>query len=152
MEYKISTSAISQAVKLKELQEDELYEMLGEALIAHETLSEIPEDYVKTKGLRASLISVTKAEKREKGKGFFNKFREKLFNAICVKGKACKWEKDILGDIKSLLEKLVPIIGGAIAIGGALGGALATFFPPAVIIAIAMIIIRWGIRIFCKCP
>lgn len=141
MKYKISASAISQAVKLKELQEDELYEMLGEALIAHETLSNIPEEYVKTKGLRASLTSVTKAEKRGKGERFLDRFRKKLFNAICVKGKACKWEKDILGDIKSLLEKLVPMITGVIGV----------FFPPAVVIAIAMIICRWSIRIFCKC-
>jgi len=140
MEYKISASVISQAVKLKELQEDELYEMLGEALIAYETLSKIPEEYVKTKGLRASL-TLTKAEKKEKGERFFNRFRKKLFNAICVKGKACKWEKDILGDIKSLLEKLVPMIAGVIGV----------FFPPAVLIAIAMIICRWSIRIFCKC-
>ena len=140
MEYKISASAISQAVKLRELQEDELYEMLGEALIAHETLSEIPEEYVKTKGLRASL-TLTKAEKREKGKGFFDGLRENLFNAICVKAKACKWEKDILGDIKSLVENLVPIIIAAIGVA----------FPAAIPIAIAMIIIRIGIRIFCKC-
>lgn len=131
MEYKISASAISQAVKLKEVREDELYEMMGEALIAHE----------KAKGLRVSLISATKAEKREKGERFLNRFRKKLFNAICVKGKACKWEEDILGDIKSLLEALVPIIIGVIGV----------FIPLAVAIAIAMIIIRWGIRIFCKC-
>jgi hypothetical protein len=148
MKYEISKSAISQAVKLEELQEDELYEMLGEALIAQEILTEIPEKYVKMRGLETSLTSLTKVEKREKGKRFFEKIRKKLFNAICVEGKACKWEKDILGDAKSLLEILIPII--AAVIGTAIPAGMFAV-PPLVVITIALIIIKWGIRIFCRC-
>jgi hypothetical protein len=78
---------------------------------------------------------------KKKGKKYFRKFKRKLYRKICVEKEACKWTKDILGDSKALLRELIPLVGVALGLT-----------IPAIVITVAILIIKWGIITFCKCP
>ena len=82
-----------------------------------------------------------KVESRKRGRMFVNKLRGRMFKKICVEAQACKWEKQVLKDTKGLVETLVPLIGSIIG-----------FTIPAIAVAVAIIIVKRGIREFCKCP
>lgn len=77
----------------------------------------------------------------KKGEAYFKRFRRKLFQKICVEKEVCKWRKELLGDSKSLLRELIPLVG--IALG---------LTVPAIAITVTILIVKWGIIKFCKCP
>jgi len=157
---KITNDMLSKAVELVESDEEELYERLGLSFALWEKLQdpnlgvplekEAPSppyefaDEPLTTGERLFKIEFMRAfteELTKKGEAYFKGFRRKLFQKICVEKEACKWRKEILGDSKSLLCELIPLVG--IALG---------FTVPAIAITIAILIVKWGIIKFCKCP
>lgn len=160
---KVTDDMLSQGVALIELDEKELYERLGLGFTLWESRQGIQleidalekpptqpsygdgimidlhmrkhllDDALRMLALREDLI--------KKGKKYFRKCRRDLFQKICVEKKACKWSKEILGDTKSLLLELIPLVGIVL-----------NLTVPAIVIIIAIIIIKWGIIKFCKCP
>lgn len=163
---------VSQAVELLDLDETELYERLGLSFALWEKLQDpnlgVPlekqaprppygfADEPITKGvrlfkmefIRALTEDLTKEGERpiaenltKKGEAYFKRFRRKLFQRICVEKEACKWRKELLGDSKPLLRELIPLVG--IALG---------FTVPAIAITVTILIVKWGIIKFCKCP
>lgn len=163
---------LSKAVELVESDEEELYERLGLSFALWEKLQDpnlgVPlekeapsppyefadeplttgERLFKIEFMRAFTEELTKKGETsvtetltKKGEAYFKGFRRKLFQKICVEKEACKWRKEILGDSKSLLCELIPLVG--IALG---------FTVPAIAITIAILIVKWGIIKFCKCP
>ena len=175
---KITDDMVSQAVELVELDKKELYERLGVSLTVWETVKSlenlqgiyvaVSEDYESTKRTELEPLKPTpyftdeylnqfRMSKRqleenlrllflrrdlmEKGRKYFRKFRRKLFQKICVEKEACKWMKEILGDVKLLLSALIPLVGSALGL-----------IVPAIVITVAILIIKWGIIKFCKCP
>jgi len=139
-EFKLSKRLSAEASKLTKLSEDKLYEMIGEALLVQEFLKK-PTKFLESEGIRTVMNRTRKVESRKKGKIFVNKLRKRMFKKICVEAQACKWEKHVLKDTKGLVETLVPLIGSIIG-----------FTIPAIAIAVAIIIIKRGVREFCKCP
>ena len=139
-EFALSKRLSAEAAKLTKLGEDRLYEMIGEALLAQELLKN-PTKFLESEGIRSVMDKTRKADSREKGEMFVNKLRGRMFKKICVEAQACKWEKHVLKDTKGLVETLVPLIGSIIG-----------FTIPAIAIAVAIFVIKRGIREFCKCP
>ena len=138
--FKLSKRLSAEAAKLTKLSEDKLYEMIGEALFAREFLRK-PMKLLESEGIKSILDKTRKEDSRKKGKIFANKLRRQIFRKICVEAQACKWEKDVLDDTKGLVETLVPVIGSIMG-----------FTIPAIAIAVAIIVIKRGIRKFCRCP
>jgi len=174
---KITDEMFSQGIELIKFDEKELYERLGISLTLWETLQgpdlsirDVERPFPPTEGglyrrvpsegrrrFRNEYLSQLCMKERQltealrllalredlikKGRKYFRKFRRKLFRKICVEKEACKWTKEILGDTKSLLREIIPLVG--IALG---------YTVPAITITIAIIIVKWGIIKFCKCP
>ena len=160
--FKVTDHLLSQAVELMERDEKDLYEALGLSSTLWENLQGIDLTLFDTEGIVARppptegytmrfflrdyklKTSVVPRDVRldlmEKGKIYFRKHKRKLFQKICVEKEACKWSKEILGDSKALLAELIPLVG--IALG---------FVVPAIVITIAILIVKWGIIKFCKC-
>ena len=139
-EFKLSKRLSAEASKLTKLSEDKPYEMIGEALLVQELLKK-PTKFLETEGIRTVLDKTRKVESRKRGKIFVDRLRGRIFEKICVEAQACKWEKHVLRDTKGLVETLVPLIGSIIG-----------FTIPAIAVAVAIIIVKRGIREFCKCP
>ena len=156
---KVTDHLLSQAVELIERDEKDLYETLGLYSTLWENLQGIDlgtegiearppptEKYTMRFFLREYKLKASAAPRHarldlmEKGKRYFRKHKKKLFQKICVEKEACKWSKEILGDSKSLLAELIPLVGAALG-----------FVVPAIVITIAILIIKWGIIKFCKC-
>ena len=74
------------------------------------------------------------------GKPYFLRVIDELRNKICVEADACSWEKDVLGDAKTLFQFLLPIVGSVT------GYAIEFTAIP-----LAAIVIKYGIRRFCDC-
>lgn len=139
-EFKLSKRLSTEAAKLTKLSEDKLYEMIGEALLAQEFLKK-PMKFLESEGIKNVMQKTRKEDSRKRGKIFVNKLRGKMFKKICVEAQACKWEKHVLDDKKGLVVALVPLIGSIMGIT-----------IPAIAIAVAVIVVKKGIREFCKCP
>jgi hypothetical protein len=158
----VTEKMISEAVKLIELDEDDLYERLGLSFMLSENLKETDikihnimkharaaptkDEYQKDLHMRMSQLTeilqllTLRKESIKKGKRYFEKYRKILFQKICVEKEACKWSKEVLGDVQSLLSAVIPLVGTV------LGKAV-----PALVITVAVLIIKWGIIKFCKC-
>ncbi len=159
---KVTGHLLSQAVELTKRDETDLYEALGLSSTLWETLqgadlvpfrTEGIEERPLSKGIQNMLYSLKTRELElpllredvrlafvREGKAYFAKHKRKLYRKICVEKEACKWSKEILGDTKSLLAELIPLVGIALGIT-----------VPAIIVTIAIMIVKWGIIKFCNC-
>lgn len=172
----VTDDMISQSVRLLELDEEDLFEIIGGSFATWENLQspdlarrELARLHVSTdlKDLKAIAGEYLPPEEtaegfadrafeiprrwwwlesredviKRKGKKYFRKFKKKLYQKICVEKEACKWTKDILGDSKALLRELIPLVGVAVGLT-----------IPAIVITVAILIVKWGIITFCKCP
>ncbi|MBA7686363.1 hypothetical protein ES703_94807 [subsurface metagenome] len=136
-------------------EEDQLYAWLGEALAAEdanaylgdlqaaatESLNFMTHKVYSIEGGRGRPAATFIPLKPliEKGKKFIKKNTKKLHQKICVDMNACKWEKDILGDSKQLFSLLLPAVNSALKVT----------IPAAALTVIIMM--KWGIRLFCDC-
>jgi len=147
-ETKFSNEEATSAAKLAELSEDELYQRLS-MIFALETTMKIPRRAarLKVRGLESKKFRATRVftfdiqYHRESGRAYFKRIEKKLFKKICIEKSACKWEKNTLEDVVKLAAALLPLVYSTIA-----GVSTAT------IILVTGIIIKRGIRKFCKCP
>lgn len=168
----ITDEMLSQAVELIKLDEKDLYERLGLSLKLWESSQSLDFEvrdfereklrYIESHKARTrpiddyylnqfrmtqqqfkrilSLLTLRESLIKD-GKKYFRKFRKDLFQKICVEKEACKWSKEILGDANSLLREIIPLVG--IILG---------LTVQAIVITVAIIIVKWGIIKFCKCP
>ena len=158
---KVTDDTLSQAVKLIKTEENDLYETLGISFTLWENLQGVdlalrePEGaamyppsiegyrmrlYLKEPKLRKYKTVDLRQDLIERGKKYFRKHKRKLFQKICVEKEACKWSNEILGDSKSLLQVLIPLVGIALGVT-----------VPAIVIVVAILIAKWSIIKFCKC-
>jgi len=159
---KVTGHLLAQAFELIERDETDLYASLGLSSTLWENLQGIDlttfetevveprppptETHVMRFLLRERKLEIPAAPPEirldlvKKGKIYFGRHRRKLFKKICEEKKACKWSKEILGDSKALLAELIPLVGIALGIA-----------VPAIVITIAILIVKWGIIKFCKC-
>lgn len=159
---KVTDHLLSQAVELIDRDETDLYESLGLSSALWENLQEMDLTLFEPEGIIARPPPTEKYSMRfflrehklrtsaaprdmrtdlaKKGEMYFRKHKRKLFQKICVEMKACKWSKEVLGDSKSLLAELIPLVGIVLGIA-----------VPAIVVTIAILIVKWGIIKFCKC-
>jgi uncharacterized membrane protein YqaE (UPF0057 family) len=139
-----------------EAEEDQLYAWLGEALAAEDANAYLGDlQAAATESLNFMTDKAYSIEGRtgrtaatfiplkpliEKGKKFIKENTKKLHQKICVDMNACKWEKDILDDSKLVFSLLLPKVGSVLGVG-----------IPAATLTVIILMMKWGIRLFCDC-
>jgi len=113
----------AKVAKLAQLSEDQLYEKLGETS-------------VRTGFSAADILGLVKH-----GRAYYNRVTKALYQEICVKRRACEWEKSVLEDAKTLAAALLPLVFST------MGGA-----PISAIVLVTSVVLKRGIRKFCHCP
>jgi hypothetical protein len=132
--FMVSNELIRQGMDLYQKPEEEIYELMGEKLRTPE-------------GKRARALAWFPGKE---GKKWFEEHRDALYKTLCVEHQACKWEKDITDDLKKLLEAIGAVIGPVVV--GLVPPAIPAAAVGALVIFVAVLIAKWGIRIFCNCP
>jgi CRISPR/Cas system CSM-associated protein Csm4 (group 5 of RAMP superfamily) len=132
--FKVSNDLIRQGMELYQKPEEEIYKLMGENL-------RTPEEKA------AKALAWSPVDKANK---WLEKHRDKLYKTLCVDNQACKWEKDTLDDLQKLLEKMSAVIGPVVSVLVPAGISAAAV--GALVIFVAVLIAKWGIRKFCKCP
>ena len=93
---------IEEARKLMDMDEDELYAILGyQSLGLEERATELR---------LFDSFSITKSDLIIKGKAYFERYKQQLKEKICDDWQYCKRRGEYNGDVKLLMGALIPII------------------------------------------
>ena len=117
--------------KLMELDEDELYAILGyQSLGVEERATELQ---------LSDRFSITKSDLAIRGRAFFESYKQQLKEKICDEWQYCKKRSESVGDFTLLMGALIPVIISGIAL------------PASLIAVLCTLAFKYGLDKLCEC-
>lgn len=130
-EIEITDELMDEVRRLREMDEDDLYAILGRQSLV---LEEIP-----TKLQFSIWSSMPKLELMAKGKTLFNQNKQDLKKIICDDWGYCKKMHEYTGDLNSLIVVVVPVVTTGLGL------------PTSLIAVLCVIASKYGIKKLCEC-
>ena len=113
-----------------DMDEDELYAILGYQSLGLEERATEPRLYS---------FSITKSDLIIKGKAYFERYKQQLKEKICDDWQYCKRRGEYNGDVKLLMDALIPIIITGITL------------PAPLIAVLCILTFKYGLDKLCGC-